>query len=683
MTADQPTQYHHTSAHNSLTIPAFVLLCIALRAARCCLVAPFPANPLRRSRVAVDLSSIHSFSLQHVVPCPSVADDSWSDRVHCGRARQTGRTSVTTAANSPTGPTCRLDTAALVPIISLYCVLRWLLCLLSPGHTSAPFIKEFAACLQHLRTIHRSTSGQPFILSGSGTLGWDLIAANLCESGHKALVVNTGYFSDSFADCLQTYGVEVAQVKCSEVGRSVDERQLRAALTSHPGLQLVVLTQVDTSTAVLNDIKGMAAVIRASQPAALIAVDGVCSFGGEEFLFDEWGVDAAMSCSQKALGAPPGLSTLLLSPRALQFVQSGRHTPIPSFFGSLLRWLPIMRAYEAEQPSYFATPNTSLIRALEVSLRSIVEYGLEKRWADHVAHSNAFKAAMSAIGLTQLAEPHRRANTLSAVYYPNDIDTSKFLSSVLSSGVICAGGLHKDVKAKYFRSVAALNRTPQWNTTHTAEHNGPLTYSLTHSLPHSMDPLPPCVACPAAQCGSHGSVCQLGARRPAPNCGRHRDSTRSERLQVRAGQGSRRLRARAGQGKEGEQCSQWRHESDEWPRQAVSRQPTLVRMRDRHSSTGCDKLRILYLLPSRYTCTHSAVISRFNRVPSLPSCNVHRLPCMRSGCTRRRMEEKVRRLVRVKELTKTTDEDPVAKLVETRWRCMPTMHVKAQQRCMQ
>jgi len=110
-----------------------------------------------------------------------------------------------------------------------------------------------------------------------------------------------------------------------------------------------------------------------------------------------------------------------------------------------------MRAYEAEQPSYFATPNTSLVRALEVSLRSIVEYGIEKRVADHIAHSHAFQAAMSAIGLKQLAETHRRANTLSALYYPDGIDTSKFIPSVLSSGIVCAGGLHKDVKAKYFR----------------------------------------------------------------------------------------------------------------------------------------------------------------------------------------------------------------------------------------
>lgn len=351
-----------------------------------------------------------------------------------------------------------------------------------PGHISSMFLAEFSSCLKLLRSVHLSETAQPFILSGSGTLGWDLIAVNLCERDHKALVVNTGYFSDSFVDCLDTYGVKAQQVKCEQIGQSVSEQRLREALQANPGLQLVVLTQVDTSTAVLNDIKGMAAVVREAQPDAFIAVDGVCSFGGEDFRFDEWGIDAAMSCSQKALGAPPGLSTLLLSPRALQYVQSGRKTPIASYFGSLLRWLPIMKAYEAEQASYFATPNTSLVRALEVSLRGIVEYGVGKRVADHVAHSNAFKAAMSAIGLTQLAEPARRANTLSAVYYPDTLDTSKFLGTVLASGVICAGGLHKDVKTKYFRSANSTPSTP--HTAHTA------TLSDTHCALQSVNAQP-------------------------------------------------------------------------------------------------------------------------------------------------------------------------------------------------
>ena len=321
----------------------------------------------------------------------------------------------------------------------------------SPGHISAVFIKEMGSALRNLRALHGSQSAQPFILSGSGTLGWDLIAVNLCDSTTPTVVVNTGYFSDSFADCLSTYSVPVTQIKPDAVGDTIPTQTLRSHLTSLPSVHLVVLTQVDTSTAVLNDVKALASTVRSVHPNAFIAVDGVCSFGGERFLFDDWGIDAAMSCSQKAMGAPPGLCTLVLSQRALSYIKA-RSTPIPSYFGSLLRWLPIMTAYEAGQAAYFATPNVNLIRALDVSLAAILSYGLEQRWADHVAHSDAFKAAMEAIGLRQVptAAPHR-ANTLSAMYYPDGIDTATFLGTVLKEGVVCAGGLHKDIRTKYFR----------------------------------------------------------------------------------------------------------------------------------------------------------------------------------------------------------------------------------------
>ena len=315
---------------------------------------------------------------------------------------------------------------------------------------SAAFATDFSSVLKQLRSLHGSSSGQPFVLSGSGTLGWDLIAANLCERGERAVVVNTGYFSDSFADCLQTYGAEVTQVKPARVGSSVSDSELRQALSGLQAVRLVLLTQVDTSTAVLNDVQSLAATARSVHPDCLIAVDGVCSLGGEQLSFDDWQLDAFMSCSQKALGAPPGLCTLLLSPRALAFVQQ-RKSPVPAFYASLLRWLPIMQAYEAQQPAYFATPNVNLIRALDVSLQAIAAQSLQRRYAEHQLQSAAFKAAMEAIGLQQVPAAGHRANTLTALYYPDGIDTAGFLASVAKQGVVCAGGLHKDIKTRYFR----------------------------------------------------------------------------------------------------------------------------------------------------------------------------------------------------------------------------------------
>ncbi len=291
---------------------------------------------------------------------------------------------------------------------------------------------------------------QPFVLSGSGTLGWELVAANLLEARSDSqdpdvLVANTGYFSDSWKDCFEAFGLRVTNLASPELGGTISPEALTAALKANPSVKLVALTQVDTSTGVLNDIAALSRAAKAVNPSVLVAVDGVCSFGAETFKQEEWGVDAALTCSQKAIGVPPGLCILVLSPLAMETL-SKRQSRIPSYYGSLRHWLPIMRAYEERRPSYFATPNVNLIRALKVSLDQLLSQGMEKRWARHAAISTAFKAALNALGLKQVptASTHA-ANTLSAIYFPTGphVKTEAILPTMLSEGVVAAGGLHK------------------------------------------------------------------------------------------------------------------------------------------------------------------------------------------------------------------------------------------------
>ena len=327
-------------------------------------------------------------------------------------------------------------------------------------------MEEFGSALGSLRTVFQSGPGsQPFVLAGSGTLGWELVAANLVEASTPAvsgadsaaapadvLVANSGYFSDSWRDCFEAFGLRVANVQ-APLGGTISPAELTAALNSNPQVKLVALTQVDTSTAVLNDIRSLAAAARAVNPEILVAVDGVCSFGGEMFRQDEWGVDAALTCSQKALGVPPGLCVLVLSPRALATL-SQRKTRVPVYYGNLQRWLPIMKSYESRSPSYFATPPVNLVRALKVALDQIVAQGIEQRWARHAKVSRAFKSAVTVLGLKQVpTDSSHAANTLSAIYFPTGsaVQPSKLIPSMLSLGVICAGGLHKDIKSLYFR----------------------------------------------------------------------------------------------------------------------------------------------------------------------------------------------------------------------------------------
>jgi len=329
----------------------------------------------------------------------------------------------------------------------------------TPGHVSAGFIEEFGSALGSLRSVFRSgADSQPFVLSGSGTLGWELIAANLLEARADSqepdvLVANTGYFSDSWKDCFEAFGLRVANLASPELGGTITPEALTDALKANPSVKMVALTQVDTSTAVLNNIGALSKAAKAARPDVLVAVDGVCSFGAEQFLQEEWGVDAAITCSQKAIGVPPGLCLLVLSSAALK-VLAQRKSRVPSYYGNLNRWLPIMRAYEERKPAYFATPSVNLIRALKVSLDQLQAQTMEKRWARHQAVSLAFKHALTVLGLKQVpTAPAHAANTLSAIYFPtgDGVDAAKILPAMTAAGVVAAGGLHKDIKATYFR----------------------------------------------------------------------------------------------------------------------------------------------------------------------------------------------------------------------------------------
>jgi alanine-glyoxylate transaminase/serine-glyoxylate transaminase/serine-pyruvate transaminase len=226
---------------------------------------------------------------------------------------------------------------------------------------------------------------------------------------------------------------------------SLDE--VRAALKER-SYKVVTVTHVDTSTGVLTDVKSIAAL--AQEHGALSIVDGVCATGGEELRQEDWGVDIALTGSQKALGVPPGLAILLASHRAMDTWKK-RKAPVPSMFADFAQWLPIMEAYAADKAMYFATPAVNLVAALDVSLGHLLAEGMNARFARHKRHALAMRAAFEALGLRSL--PVREgvmAHTLSALYFPNGVDAA-LVGRVRDEGVVIAGGLHPAAKTKYFR----------------------------------------------------------------------------------------------------------------------------------------------------------------------------------------------------------------------------------------
>jgi len=302
-----------------------------------------------------------------------------------------------------------------------------------------------------LRKLFQTTdpTAQPYVISGSGTLGWDLVGANLVEAGEDVLVLGTGYFSDGFADCLRVYGANVTELK-APVGSRPQLPEIEKALAEKK-YKMITVTHVDTSTGVLSELEKLSELVHRVSPDTLIIVDGVCSVACEEIAFDAWKLDGVVTASQKAIGCPAGLSISMFSGRAIKTLES-RKTPVSSYFASMNKWLPIMRNYENKKPSYFATPSPQLIHALHTALTQILAQPLAERFAAHKAASDKIKQAVADLGLKQLAaNPDDQAHGMTAIYLPETVKQAEILPQLAKRGVVFAGGIHKEVATKYIR----------------------------------------------------------------------------------------------------------------------------------------------------------------------------------------------------------------------------------------
>lgn len=190
---------------------------------------------------------------------------------------------------------------------------------------------------------------------------------------------------------------------------------------------------------------------------------------------DAWGLDVVVSASQKGLGAPPGLSVLVASQRAIDLWETRmkrgaksvsfyssweKCVHCNSFTGKLLitesnsRWVPIMRAYDENKPAYFATPAVTLVCALHASLVEITRgpIPLATRLAMHIHASDLVKRAGERLGMKQVpCEPAGRAHGMTALYVPEGVSAADVLGGVARRGVVIAGGLVKEVKDRYIR----------------------------------------------------------------------------------------------------------------------------------------------------------------------------------------------------------------------------------------
>lgn len=315
------------------------------------------------------------------------------------------------------------------------------------SHVDPDFIAAFGQALKDLRSVFLAGDDfQPFVLAGSGTLAMDSAVANLVEPGDRVLVIDTGYFSLRMADICRRYGAEVDLLGVPP-GETVSATEVAAQLQQN-AYDLVTITHVDTSTGVLTDVQGITTV--AKDAGSLVIVDGVCAAAAEEMRQQAWGVDVYLTASQKAIGVPPGLALLVVSPAGMRKWR-GRSAPVGSYYSDWSSWLPIMESYEGLRPSYFATPAVNLVLALSVSLQQILAEGMDAVFARHRLIGDAVKAGVSALGLGQVpTDAAHAAHTLTCPRYPDGVDGS-LLGRVRAHGAILAGGLYPAIKTEYFR----------------------------------------------------------------------------------------------------------------------------------------------------------------------------------------------------------------------------------------
>ncbi|KAF4991917.1 hypothetical protein FDECE_13859 [Fusarium decemcellulare] len=319
------------------------------------------------------------------------------------------------------------------------------------SHFAAPFVQKFGEVLAMLRRLLQTTNpdSQPFVIGGSGSLGWDFVGANFIEPGEAVLQLNTGYFSAAFAECLAVYGARVAQLTAS-LGDVVPLGEIEKALRAQKYKALVV-THVDTSTGVMTPLKPLTDLLERTSPDTLLVVDGVCSVACENILFDDWAIDLLVTGSQKAIGCPPGLSIIMASGRAVE-VAKKRKSPSASYYAGFHGWLPIMRNYEKNISSYYTTPPTQLIHALHTALRQILSRPLDERIQKHKQVSLRFKAAIEEMGFKQLAlRPEIQAVGLTTICLPAGLTSAEILPRLEMQGFVLAGGLHKDLSSTYIR----------------------------------------------------------------------------------------------------------------------------------------------------------------------------------------------------------------------------------------
>jgi aspartate aminotransferase-like enzyme len=292
---------------------------------------------------------------------------------------------------------------------------------------------EFGVILDSVRERLKplfGTMNDVILLGASGTGAMEAAVTNLLGVGEQGLFVNGGKFGERWGKLIATYGGVPHEIKV-EWGRAVRPEQLEDGLRAYPETRAVFVQASETSTCAIHPIAELGAVTRPR--SVMLVVDGITSVGVFAQKMDEWGVDALLTGSQKALMLPPGLALIALSDRALARAKENR---TPRYYFDLVRELKSQR----EEHTTAWTPPVSLIFGLSKVLDLIHAETLPRVYARHQLMAAATRAAAPALGLRLLA-PDNPAPGVTGLLTPEGLDGSKLVRYMRDElGVSVQGG---------------------------------------------------------------------------------------------------------------------------------------------------------------------------------------------------------------------------------------------------
>ena len=292
-----------------------------------------------------------------------------------------------------------------------------------------------------LKQLYRTDDADVLLMTSSGTGGLESAAQNLFSPGDEVLVPLAGFFSERWKSLATAFGLTVRTVE-HEWGTRVDPARVADAIAEHP-VNAVLLTHSETSTGVIQPVEELARVAR--DAGALVVVDVVSSLGAVPFEFDEWGIDAAVGGSQKALSASPGIAFVALSARAWE---AHAAATLPRFY---FDWSIYKRFAELPHPENPWTPAISVMQGLHAALDLYFQDGVDVALRRHELLSRAVKEGVKALGLDLFGEGLDANWTVTAIRAPEGVDADTISDRMRSDfGCVIAPG-QGPLKGKVFR----------------------------------------------------------------------------------------------------------------------------------------------------------------------------------------------------------------------------------------